>query len=120
VSTIAKHMANLVSKKEKVLLFTEENAEGSFDKRDLFELLKDPEILENLKQSYDRIIIDAPSLKRTPEFLPVSEKSDTVYIVIRLEHTYSEDLKMLHSLKKIDGFILNGLTRRNSTYVEEK
>ncbi|ABQ46314.1 lipopolysaccharide biosynthesis protein [Thermotoga petrophila RKU-1] len=120
VSTIAKHMANLVSKKEKVLLFTEENAEGSFDKRDLFELLKDPEILENLKQSYDRIIIDAPSLKRTPEFLPVSEKSDTVYIVIRLEHTYSEDLKMLHSLKKIDGFILNGLTRRNSAYVEEK
>jgi hypothetical protein len=40
--------------------------------------------------------------------------------VIRLEHTYSEDLKMLHSLKKVDGFILNGLTRRNSTYVEEK
>lgn len=120
VSTIAKHMADLVSKKERVLLFTEEDVEGSFDKRDVFELLKDPEILENLKQSYDRIIIDAPSLKRTPEFLPVAEKSDTTYIVIRLEHTYSEDLKMLHSLKKVDGFILNGLTRRNSTYVEEK
>ncbi|KAF2959872.1 exopolysaccharide transport family protein [Thermotoga sp. 38H-to] len=120
VSTIAKHMANLASKKERVLLFTEENVEGSFDKRDVFELLKDPEILENLKHSYDRIIIDAPSLKRTPEFLPVAEKSDTVYIVIRLEHTYSEDLKMLHSLKKIDGFILNGLTKRNSAYVEEK
>jgi uncharacterized protein involved in exopolysaccharide biosynthesis len=120
VSTTAKHMAHLLSKKGKVLLLTEENVDGPFDRKDVFDLLRNPEILEEFKEHYDKVIIDAPSLKRTPEFLPVAEKSDTTYIVIRLEHTYSEDLKMLHSLKKVDGFILNGLTRRNSTYVEEK
>jgi len=120
VSTLAKHMAKLLSKKEKVLLFTEEKVEGTFDRKDVFDLLKNPDVLEELKERYDKIIVDAPSLKRTPDFLPIAEKSDTVYIVIRLEHTLSEDLKMLHSLKKIDGFILNGLTKNNSTYVGGK
>jgi Mrp family chromosome partitioning ATPase len=120
VSTIARYMAKLLSKKGKVLLLTKEKAEGSFDRKDVFELLKNPEVLEELKEYYDKIVIDAPSLKKTPDFLPIAEKSDTVYIVIRLEHTLSEDLKMLHSLKKIDGFILNGLTKKNSTYVGGK
>ncbi|AAD35728.1 lipopolysaccharide biosynthesis protein [Thermotoga maritima MSB8] len=118
VSTLAKHMAKLLSKKEKVLLLTEEKVEGTFDRKDVFDLLKNPDVLEELKERYDKIIVDAPSLKRTPDFLPIAEKSDTVYIVIRLEHTLSEDLKTLHTLKKIDGFILNGLTKKNSTYVE--
>lgn len=118
VSTIARYMAELLSKKEKVLLLTEEKVEGTFDRKDVFDLLKNPDVLEELKERYDKIIVDAPSLKRTPDFLPIAEKSDTVYIVIRLEHTLSEDLKMLHSLKKIDGFILNGLTKNNSTYVK--
>ncbi|PLV59348.1 exopolysaccharide transport family protein [Thermotoga sp. KOL6] len=116
VSTIARHMAKLSSNKRRTLLLSEEKVD-EIERKDVYDLLKNPDILEEYKKYYDKIIVDAPSLKRTPDFLPIAEKSDTVYIVIRLEHTLSEDLKILHTIKKIDGFILNGLTKRNSNYV---
>lgn len=108
-------LASLLSEREKVLLVSDSDVPGDFEKKDLNVILKKPELMDSFREGYDRVVVDAPTVDAL-ETLLLAKRADTVYVVVRLEHTLRESLKLLSSLEKVDGFILNGLTRKNSSY----
>ena len=117
-SFICRNIAENLSRSETrfVVLTEDPIITSSFESENVADYLNDnvEERLEHLRRTYDRVIIDAPSLKNEPDVMLLAKKSDAVLIVVKLEHTEVQDLDMLRLLENVDGFILNGLTRTNS------
>lgn len=113
-SFVSQRLASLLAQKGRTLLFTDEEHSGStYDVRKLLELMSNPALLTDLKDHYQHIVIDGPTVE-TPHIAELMDLSDTVYMVVRLEHTPREKLKLVPSLQKVHGFVLNGLTSKNS------
>ena len=117
-SFICRNIAESLSRSETrfVVLTEDPIITSSFESENVADYLNDnvEERFEHLRRTYDRVIIDAPSLKDEPDVMLLAKKSDAVLIVVKLEHTEVQDLDMLRLLENVDGFILNGLTRTNS------
>ncbi len=117
-SFICRNIAESLSRSETrfVVLTEDPIITSSFESESVADYLNDnvEEKFEHLRRTYDRVIIDAPSLKDEPDVMLLAKKSDAVLIVVKLEHTEVQDLDMLRLLENVDGFILNGLTRTNS------
>ena len=117
-SFICRNIAESLSRSETrfVVLTEDPIITSSFESENVVDYLNDnvEERFEHLRRTYDRVIIDAPSLKDEPDVMLLARKSDAVLIVVKLEHTEVQDLDMLRLLENVDGFILNGLTRTNS------
>ena len=117
-SFICRNIAESLSRSETrfVVLTEDPIITSSFESENVADYLNDnvEEKFEHLRRTYDRVIIDAPSLKDEPDVMLLAKKSDAVLIVVKLEHTEVQDLDMLRLLENVDGFILNGLTRTNS------
>ena len=117
-SFICRNIAESLSRSETrfVVLTEDPIITSSFESENVADYLNDnvEERFEHLRRTYDRVIIDAPSLKDEPDVMLLAKKSDAVLIVVKLEHTEVQDLDMLRLLENVDGFLLNGLTRTNS------
>lgn len=115
---ICRNIAESLSRSEaRFIVLTEDPIiSSSFETESVANYLNDnvEERFEHLRRTYDKVIIDAPSLKDEPDVMFLVKKSDAVLVVVRLEHTEVQDLDMLRLLENVDGFILNGLTRTNS------
>ena len=87
----------------------------------LLESQKMEEIMEELKNRYDRIIFDTPPVMGLPDTLIMSRLADIVLIVARAKKTTVEllestqkDLKNVNA--NIVGIILNRVERQNKKY----
>lgn len=82
-------------------------------------------LLEDMKASYDYIILDTPPLNIVADALPLSRVADGTLIVVKQNQTTHIDLsKAIESLEfiggKIAGIILNGVETSDNRYYKYK
>ena len=88
---------------------------------ELFASYRFDELIENLKESYDYVIIDTPPVNRVSDTLAVSQKCDGVVIVCFANITTAGNFRKAVSAfenlgVKVIGAIINGVSSKSKKY----